>query len=49
MGFLGELGKAALQGAIAPRIVFNINRLANAAQIYKKIWQEYLIPCLNSI
>ena len=34
---------------IAPRIVSNINRLANAAQIYKKIWQEYLVPCLNFI
>ncbi|MBE8949089.1 MAG: CDC27 family protein [Quinella sp. 3Q1] len=34
---------------IAPRIVANINRLANAAQIYKKIWQEYLVPCLNYI
>lgn len=34
---------------IAPRIVANINRLANAAQIYKKIGQEYLVPCLNFI
>ena len=35
--------------AIAPRIVANINRLADAAQIYKSIWQKYLEPCLNFI
>ena len=34
---------------IAPRIVDNINRLADAAQIYKSIWQQYLEPCLNFI
>ena len=34
---------------IAPRIVANINRLADAAQIYKSIWQQYLEPCLNFI
>lgn len=35
--------------AIAPRIVDRINRLADAAQIYKNIWQKYLEPCLNFI
>ena len=35
--------------AVAPRIVDGINRLANAAQIYKDIWREYLAPCLTFI
>lgn len=35
--------------AIAPRIVANINRLTDAAQIYKSIWQKYLEPCLRFI
>ena len=35
--------------AIAPRIVANINRLADAKEIYKRIWQKYLAPCLNFI
>ncbi|MBR0261741.1 MAG: hypothetical protein IJQ85_08115 [Selenomonadaceae bacterium] len=35
--------------AIAPRIVANINSLADAKKIYKNIWQEYLEPCLNFI
>lgn len=35
--------------AIAPRIVANINRLADAKEIYKHIWQKYLAPCLNFI
>ena len=35
--------------SIAPPIVAKINRLADAAQIYKNIWQEYLEPCLNFI
>ena len=35
--------------SIAPAIVNKINRLADSAQIYKKIWQEYLVPCLNFI
>ena len=34
---------------IAPRIVANINRLANAKEIYKNIWQNYLEPCLKFI
>ena len=35
--------------AIAPKIIENINRLSNAAQIYQSIWQKYLEPCLNFI
>ena len=35
--------------AIAPRIVANINHLADAKEIYKHIWQKYLAPCLNFI
>lgn len=35
--------------SIAPRIVNKINLLADAAQIYKSIWQSYLEPCLNFI
>ena len=35
--------------SIAPRIVANINRLDNAAQIYETLWQKYLEPCLNFI
>lgn len=35
--------------AIAPRIVANINRLADAKEIYKSIWQKYLAPCLRFI
>lgn len=35
--------------SIAPRIVANINSLADSAQIYKTIWQKYLEPCLNFI
>ena len=35
--------------SIAPRIVENINRLSDAAQIYKNIWWEYLSPCLDFI
>ena len=35
--------------AVAPRIVAGINRLVNAAQIYKDIWREYLAPCLTFI
>lgn len=34
---------------IAPRIVANINRLADAAQIYKNVWQKYLAQCLKFI
>lgn len=32
--------------AIAPKIVTNINKLANAKKIYQDIWQKYLRPCL---
>ena len=32
--------------AVAPRIVFNINRLNNAKEVYRSIWTEYLKPCL---
>lgn len=35
--------------AIAPQIVDKINRLGDAAQIYRTIWQKYLEPCLNFI
>lgn len=35
--------------AIAPAIVAKIDSLADAAQIYKNIWQKYLAPCLNFI
>lgn len=35
--------------SVAPRIVADIDRLADAAQIYKTIWQKYLVPCLNFI
>jgi len=34
---------------IAPRIVANINRLSEAKKIYKNIWKQYLVPCLNFI
>ena len=33
----------------APAIVDKINRLSDAAQIYKNIWQKYLAPCLAFI
>lgn len=35
--------------AVAPQIVAKINSLADAAQIYEKIRQRYLEPCLNFI
>lgn len=35
--------------AIAPKIVSNINQLADSAQIYRTIWQKHLEPCLNFI
>lgn len=35
--------------SIAPRIVDEINKLADSAQIYKNIWQKYLAPCLEFI
>ena len=35
--------------SIAPHIVDKINRLTDAAQIYKDLWQRYLEPCLNFI
>lgn len=35
--------------AIAPRIVQNINKRADSAQIYKDIWKKYLAPCLSFI
>lgn len=35
--------------AVAPRIVAKINSFADAAKIYKHIWQKYLAPCLKFI
>ena len=35
--------------SIAPKIVTNINKCADAAQIYKTIWKRYLVPCLEFI
>lgn len=34
---------------IAPAIVENINLRFDAAEIYKKIWTNYLKPCLSYI
>lgn len=33
----------------APKIVAKIDSLANAAEIYKSIWEKYLKPCLKFI
>lgn len=35
--------------SIAPKIVTNINKRTDAAQIYKTIWKKYLEPCLKFI
>ena len=35
--------------SVAPKIVANINKLADSAQIYKTIWKKYLEPCLSFI
>ena len=35
--------------AVAPKIVDKINRLPNAAQVYKNLLREYLAPCLAFI
>lgn len=35
--------------SIAPRIVERIERLTNAAEIYKSVWKEYLSGCLSLI
>lgn len=35
--------------SVAPKIVANINKLPNAEDIYKKIWLNYLSPCLEFI
>ena len=34
---------------IAPAIVEKINKLTDAAQVYKNIWTDYLKPCLKLI
>ena len=34
---------------IAPKIVEKINSLANSAEVYKNIWNDYLSKCLNFI
>ena len=34
---------------IAPMILTNIEKMANASEIYKLIWEEYLKPCLSFI
>lgn len=34
---------------IAPQIVANINKLINANEIYKKLWYDWLAPCLEFI
>ena len=34
---------------IAPQIVANINKLTNASEIYKKLWNDWLAPCLEFI
>lgn len=34
---------------IAPKIVANINSLSDSAEIYKKLWRDYLSACLKSI
>lgn len=35
--------------SIAPQIVAKINRLADAKEIYKTLWDKYLEPCLKFI
>ena len=35
--------------AVAPKIVSKINLLKNSADIYKNIWNDYLLPCLKLI
>ena len=34
---------------IAPKIVEKINKLANAKEVYRSIWDNYLKPCLSHI
>lgn len=34
---------------MAPQIVANINKLTNANEIYKKLWYDWLKPCLEFI
>lgn len=34
---------------IAPTIVTRINKLSNAKEIYKSVWEDYLYPCVRFI
>jgi hypothetical protein len=34
---------------IAPTIVTRINKLTNAKDIYKSVWEDYLYPCVRFI